>query len=75
MLGAIELVKDKETRARWPGSTGLKCRGHCFASGVVMRAVGDTMFLCPPLIISDSEIDALFVRVRRALDLTWRELA
>jgi len=40
-----------------------------------MRAVGDTMFLCPPLIISDSEIDALFVRVRRALDLTWRELA
>ncbi len=75
LLGAIELVKDKETRARWPGSTGLKCRGHCFASGVVMRAVGDTMFLCPPLIISDSEIDALFVRVRRALDLTWRELA
>lgn len=76
LLGAVELVKNKETRERWSasGATGMKCRGHCFASGVVMRAVGETMFLCPPLIISDAEIDELFARVRKALDLTWRDL-
>lgn len=76
LLGAIELVKDKQTRERWSasGATGMKCRGHCFASGVVMRAVGETMFLCPPLIISDAEIDELFARVTQALDLTWRDL-
>lgn len=76
LLGAIELVRDKATRARYSasGATGVLCRGHCFDSGVVMRAVGETMFLCPPLVISDSEIDELFMRVKRALDLTLRDV-
>lgn len=76
LLGAVELVRNKETRDRYSasGATGVTCRGHCFASGVVMRAVGETMFLCPPLVISDDEIDELFVRVRKALDLTLRDV-
>lgn len=76
LLGAIELVKNKETRERHSssGATGVVCRGHCFNSGVVMRAVGETMFLCPPLVISDSEIDELFTLVKRALDLTLRDV-
>lgn len=76
LLGAIELVKSKSARERHSlsGATGVLCRGHCFASGVVMRAVGETMFLCPPLVISDDEIDELFRRVRRALDLTLRDI-
>ena len=76
LLGAIELVKNKETRERYSsaGETGVICRTHCFNSGVVMRAVGETMFLCPPLIISDSEIDELFMRVTRALDLTFKDV-
>lgn len=76
LLGAVELVKNKETHERYSasGATGVTCRGHCFASGVVMRAVGETMFLCPPLIISDDEIDELFRRVRMALDLTLRDV-
>jgi putrescine aminotransferase len=76
LLGAIELVKNKETRERYPSSvaTGVICRGHCFDSGVVMRAVGETMFLCPPLVISDSEIDELFTLVKRALDLTLSDV-
>lgn len=76
LLGAVELVKNKETRERYSasGATGMTCRGHCFESGVVMRAVGETMFLCPPLVITDAEIDELFARVRRALDLTLRDV-
>jgi putrescine aminotransferase len=76
LLGAVELVKNKETRERYSasGATGVICRGHCFEAGVVMRAVGETMFLCPPLVISDAEIDELFVRVRKALDLTLRDV-
>lgn len=76
LLGAIELVKNKETKERWSssGATGVICRGHCFASGVVMRAVGETMFLCPPMIISDDEIDELFTLVKRALDRTLRDV-
>jgi putrescine aminotransferase len=76
LLGAIELVRNKETKERYStaGATGVICRGHCFNTGVVMRAVGETMFLCPPLVISDSEIDELFTLVKRALDLTLRDV-
>lgn len=73
-LGAIELVADKATHARFPGGeTGMDCRTHCFDSGLVMRAVDDTMILSPPLVISTSEIDELVKKARFALDLTARE--
>jgi putrescine aminotransferase len=46
MLGAIELVKDKATRARYEGKgVGMICRQHCFDNGLIMRAVGDTMII------------------------------
>jgi putrescine aminotransferase len=76
MLGALEIVKDKTTKEKFTtdGAAGVACRGHCFASGVVMRAVGDTMFLSPPLVITNDEIDELFQKVRQALDLTAAEM-
>ena len=76
LLGAIELVADKRTKARFEpgGHAGMTCRGHCFDIGVVMRAVGDTMFLCPPLVITRGELDEMFAMVREALDRTARDL-
>jgi putrescine aminotransferase len=76
MLGAIELVKDKATRARYPSdkAVGMICRGHCFENGLIMRAVGDTMIISPPLVISKSEIDELVEKARKCLDLTARAL-
>ncbi|WP_263143120.1 aspartate aminotransferase family protein [Pseudomonas sp. RIT-PI-AD] len=76
MLGAIELVKDKATRARFPGevSAGMVCRGHCFENGLIMRAVGDTMIISPALVISKEEIDELVTKARLCLDLTARDI-
>jgi putrescine aminotransferase len=51
------------------------CRGHCFANGLIMRAVGDTMIISPPLVISKAEIDELVDKARQCLDLTAAELA
>ena len=72
MLGAIELVKNKATRERYPSEfgVGMICRGHCFDNGLIMRAVGDTMIIAPPLVISKAEIDELLDKARRCLDLT-----
>ncbi len=71
MLGAIELVKDKKTRERFEGKgVGMICRGHCFNNGLIMRAVGDTMIIAPPLVISKDEIDELVTKARKCLDLT-----
>ena len=71
MLGALELVKNKKTRERFaePG-VGMLCRQHCFQNGLVMRAVGDTMIISPPLVINEEEIDELIVKARRCLDAT-----
>ena len=71
MLGAIELVKNKKTRERFEGKgVGMICRGHCFNNGLIMRAVGDTMIIAPPLVISKDEIDELVTKARKCLDLT-----
>jgi putrescine aminotransferase len=71
MLGAIELVKNKQTRERFVDKgVGMICRGHCFNNGLIMRAVGDTMIIAPPLVISKAEIDELVSKARLCLDLT-----
>ena len=76
MLGAIELVEDKAGYKKFhkDKGAGLTCRGHCFDNGLVMRAVGDTMIMSPPLIMQKSEIDTLIDRAWKSLDLTQKEL-
>jgi putrescine aminotransferase len=39
-----------------------------------MRAVGDTMIISPPLVISFAEIDELIDKARTCLDLTLQAL-
>ena len=39
-------------------------------SRLIMRAVGQSMVLSPPLVISRAEIDELVAKARSALDLT-----
>ena len=75
MLGAIELVQDKTTRKRYEGrGVGMICRTFCFENGLIMRAVGDTMIISPPLVISNAEIDELVTKARHCLDLTLAAL-
>ena len=75
MLGAIELVQDKATRKRHEGKgAGMICRTFCFENGLIMRAVGDTMIISPPLVISKAEIDELVTKARHCLDLTLAAL-
>ena len=76
LLGAIELVKDKANRIFFPREmdVGTQCRNHCFANGLVMRAIRDTMVLAPPFIVSKSEVDEIVNLAWRCFDLTARDL-
>jgi len=75
LLGAIELVADKpRTRFAADKEVGGLCRTHCFGNGLVMRAIGDTMVLSPPLVITAEEIDEMIALARRCLDLTAADL-
>ena len=58
-----------------PGKVGAHCMIRCQEHGLVVRNLGDTIALCPPLVITESEISELFDRLERALDdtLAWVE--
>jgi 4-aminobutyrate--pyruvate transaminase len=71
LIGALEIVADKESRQQWPAEAKMAARisEACLAEGLILRPLpGDTLGLCPPLIITEDEIDDLFDRLRRALD-------
>ncbi len=72
LIGAIELVADKTTKTPFDPNKGvglfLAKRAH--HHGVIIRALGDNIAFCPPLIIKEDEIDLMFERFGRALDDT-----
>jgi putrescine aminotransferase len=72
LLGALELVRDKQTRRFFDkrGEVGTICRDFCFENGLIMRAVRDTMIVSPPLVISPAQLDELAEKAWRCLDLT-----
>ncbi|WP_203525177.1 aspartate aminotransferase family protein [Acidithiobacillus ferrianus] len=76
LLGAIELVQSKSPRRFFEtkGEVGTRCRDHCFANSLVMRAVRDTMIISPPLMFSKAHVDELLEKARKALDSTWADL-
>ncbi|HEY1632704.1 MAG TPA: aminotransferase [Rhizomicrobium sp.] len=75
LLAAIEMVADKKNRAFFPdiGNVGAHCRNYCFNSGLISRAIRDTMVLSPPLIISESEVDEVVGRLKDAVDRTAKD--
>jgi len=76
LLAGVELVADKATRAPFEKSLGVGplCAQLCEERGLILRAIGDTLALCPPLVISEAEIDELLVRLKAALDETARRI-
>ncbi len=77
LMGAIEIVADKASGERFHKDLGAGgvCRDHCFANGLVMRAVGDSMIVSPPLVITRAQVDELIDKARLCLDLTAQQLA
>ena len=72
LVGALEIVRDKSSRERFAKdlTAGLRCRDICVDNGLVMRAVGDTMIVSPPLVATHEHIDELLDKAWRCLDLT-----
>jgi putrescine aminotransferase len=72
LVAALLLGKDKPSGTTFASElgVGMICRGHCFASGLVMRAVGDRMIIAPPLVITRSQIDEMVGLIRLCLDAT-----
>lgn len=73
LLAAVELVQDSTTGAAFEGSAGVGryCLDRCYEHGLILRAIGDRMCFCPPMVISEAEIDEMVEIFTRALNDTW----
>ena len=71
LIGALELVQDKATRKTFDPASGIlnRVQSAGLEVGVICRPLRDTLAVCPPLIINDAQIDELFDKLGRALDL------
>ena len=70
LIGAIELVADKATKTPFDpaGRAGATVNAQAQENGLITRAMGDTLALCPPLIIDEADINAMFDRLTKSLD-------
>jgi putrescine aminotransferase len=75
LLAAIELVPNPAKREYFAdvGNVGAHCRNYCFKSGLISRAIRDTMVLAPPFIISESEVEEIIAKLKAAIDSTARD--
>jgi 4-aminobutyrate---pyruvate transaminase len=69
LIGALELVADKPTKAGFAqaGSVGARLAELCHEEGLIIRAIGEIIAFCPPLVITGAQIDEMFDRFGRAL--------
>jgi hypothetical protein len=73
LIGTLELVRNKETKEPFKPADAIAAHAGKRAQvhGVVTRALGDNYSLCPPLIITEAQINDMFDRSERALADTY----
>jgi putrescine aminotransferase len=78
LLAAVEIVAKKGTNQRFGGAEGKAgpiVRDFCIKNGLMVRAIRDSLVMCPPLVITHEEIDRMLAIMRRSLDEAEPELA
>lgn len=76
LIGAIELTRDRKNRKGFEPRDGIAAFVQARAQhhGVIVRGIRDAIAICPPLIISEAQIDELFDGISRALDDGYRHV-
>ncbi len=78
LIGAVELVRDKNKRENFDRAMkiGPWVMNRALEHGLIVRAlVNDTIAFCPPLIITERQIDDMFDAMARTLDDAVMHLA
>jgi 4-aminobutyrate--pyruvate transaminase len=75
LIAAVELVADKASKAKFdpPGKAGLYLSERAHEHGLIIRAIQDSIAFCPPLIITEAQVDEIAARFAQALHdtQTW----
>lgn len=69
LMAAVELVRDKRTKEPLAADLNVpaRIRKAALDRGVIVRASGDTIAVCPPLIIKPKEIDLIATTLDEAI--------
>jgi 4-aminobutyrate---pyruvate transaminase len=72
LVGAVQLIADKETRTRFEpvNKVGYYLLDRAQDHGLIARCLGDAIAFSPPLIVSEDEIDQILAAFGKALDET-----
>lgn len=70
LVAGLEIVADKASKKSFEAKQAIGAKINLMAQeeGLIVRNMGDTIAVCPPLIISEAEVDELFTKLGRALD-------
>ncbi len=76
LMGALEMVSNKTTKAPYPEHLAVSERvaRQALKNGLICRPLSQAVILAPPFIITEQEIDELFGLLRRTLDQVHAEL-
>ena len=72
LVAGVELVKNKATKESFApvGKIGRMVAARAQENGLIIRAIGDTIAFCPPLIIEKAQIEEMLARFGKALEDT-----
>ena len=77
LIAGVELVEDKGSKR--PFDPQLKVGARTFARGhdhgLIVRAIGDTIAICPPMIITEAQVQEVIRRLTQTLDDVATQLA
>ncbi|WP_172292903.1 aspartate aminotransferase family protein [Pseudoruegeria sp. HB172150] len=70
LIAAVELVADKETKRPFDpeGKLGMQVYELAQKNGLVVRAIGDSIAFCPPLIIEEGQVREILKRFEMSLN-------
>ena len=71
LIGAIEIYENRELKQLFDPKfgAGIKVMKLCQRHGLLVRAIQDTIAICPPLIISNKEVNKLFDILEYSLEI------
>ena len=75
MILALEMIKDKQKRIPYPWQErrGLHVYRHALGRGVLLRPIGNVVYLMPPYVITKDEIAHVVNVAREGIDLATRD--
>ena len=75
MILAIEMIKNKSKKEPYPWQErrGLIVYKHALNQGVLLRPLGNVIYIMPPYIITSEEIETVVCAAREGIDLATRD--